>query len=297
MWLRSLTPLLFAAPVAIAAGAAFLYFGVDRASSSLQTGSVQIVGSETIRPILSACAEDFLARNPQADVIVKGGGSGDGIAAVLHGIADIGMTSRVLSNAERQFASSKGIELSVNELALDGVSIIVGQGNRIAALDFTQLRDIYSGRIRNWRELSGPDLEIMVYGRATGSGTAALFAERILDGGAYSPLVKQLATNEAIVAEVAARPGALGYTGFGALRTGGERIRPVAVRADVNAAAVAPAPESIRTGSYPLARALYLAVPGKPAGAVKAFLDFCGGAGGQVLIQRAGYVAAVAASP
>jgi PBP superfamily domain len=69
--------------------------------------SLQVVGSETVRPLVTACAESFMASDPSADVIVRGGGSGDGIASLLHGIADIGMVSRPLTPKEREFASSK----------------------------------------------------------------------------------------------------------------------------------------------------------------------------------------------
>jgi phosphate transport system substrate-binding protein len=286
-----LAPFLYAAPVIAAALAAAFYFTTNRADLTQQSGSVQVVGSETMRPVMAACAEEFMSRHPQADVIVKGGGSGDGIAAVLHGIADIGMTSRPLSAGERQFAATKAIDVSMGELALDGVTVIVNRANPIAALDFAQLRAIFTGSIVNWRELGGADMAIAPFGRSTGSGTASLFNERVLEGGAPGSSVRPLPTNEAIVAEVGAQPGAIGYVGFGALRGGSERIKAVPLRSDDKAAPVAPSVETIRSGSYPFARALYVAAPGKPAGTVKAFLDFCSGASGQVLIQRAGYVA------
>jgi phosphate transport system substrate-binding protein len=294
--------LLYVAPPVIVALAALFYFGSGGfgsggASSRSQSGSVQIVGSETMRPVIAACAEEFMTRNPQADVIVQGGGSGDGIAAILHGIADIGMTSRELSPREVDFAAAKNIELSVLDLALDGVTVITHRANAVASLDFAQLQAVFTGKIRNWRELGGADSEILLYARAAGSGTAALFADRVLDGAAYDPAVQRLPTNEAIVAAVAARPGALGYTGFAALRGARDSVKTMALRADAQTAPVAPTLETIRARSYPLARVLYLGVAGKPAGAVKAFLDFCSGAPGHPLVQRAGYVAIATAAP
>ena len=284
---------LYATPFCLAALAALLYFSSGAENSALQTGSVQVVGSETMRPVVTTCAADFMTRNPQADIIVKGGGSGDGIAALLHGMVDVGMTSRDLSRRERDFAVSKGIEISVSELALDGITVIVNRANAVTALDLGQLRNIFTGKIRTWRELEGGDAEISAFARAAGSGTASLFDDRVLGEETYAASVQRMPTNEAIVAEVATRPGAIGYTGLGALRGAGDRVKVVALRTDQQSAPVTPTSEAIRSGNYPLTRTLYLATAGKPSGTAKAFLDFCSSASvsGQALLQRAGYVA------
>jgi phosphate transport system substrate-binding protein len=280
---------LYATPICLAAIAGVLYLG-SAEDAIREASSVQIVGSETMRPVVSACAEEFMSRNPRADVIVKGGGSGDGIAALFHGIVDIGMTSRNLSRVEREYAVAKGIDISVLELALDGIAIVVNRANTVAALDLGQLRSIFTGRIRNWRELGGAQAEILVFTRATGSGTASLFSERVLASDAYGPSIQRLPTNEAIVAEVAVRPEAIGYTDLGALRRASDRIKTVALRSDAQSPPVLPTAEAIRSGNYPLSRTLYLSTVGKPSGTVRAFLDFCSSPSGQTLLQKAGYV-------
>src|ERR1700741_2324222 len=94
---RILLVALYSAPVLFAAVAAYFYFSGGSAGSAAHAGSVQVSRSETLRPVVTACAEDFMTRNPEADVIVRGGGTGDGIAALLHGLVDIGMISRELS--------------------------------------------------------------------------------------------------------------------------------------------------------------------------------------------------------
>jgi phosphate transport system substrate-binding protein len=282
---------LYATPICLAALAGLLYFTGGTKNSALQTGSVQVVGSETMRPVVTTCAADFMTRNPQADIIVRGGGSGDGIAALLHGMVDVGMTSRDLSRRERDFAVSKGIEISVSELALDGITVIVNRASAVTALNLGQLRDIFAGKIRSWRELEGGDADILAFARAAGSGTASLFDDRVLGEESYAASVQRMPTNEAIVAEVATRPGAIGYTGLGALRSAGDRVKAVALRTDSQPAPVAPTSETIQSGHYPLTRTLYFATAGKPSGTAKAFLDFCSSASGQVLLQRAGYVA------
>jgi len=138
------------AAVILATAGAYLYFDSSRANVDSQVGSVQVVGSESMHPSVTACAEDFMTKNPQADVIVKGGGSGDGVAALLHGIADIAMASRELTQREREYARSNSIELAVFAVAQDGISIIVNHANPVADLSLGQLREIFAGRLRNW---------------------------------------------------------------------------------------------------------------------------------------------------
>jgi phosphate transport system substrate-binding protein len=275
---------------ALASTAVYLYLAQPRDDGASPSGSVQVLGSESMRPAVTACAEDFMTRNPDADIIVKGGGSGDGVAALLHGLVDIGMTSRELSPRERDYAAGRGFDVSVFPMALDGVTIVVNHANPVTTLSVDQLREIFSGRIRDWRELEGFDGEIKPFARAAGSGTASLFDERALREEGYGPSVERLPTNEAIVAEVAAQPGAIGYAGLGALRVGGDRIRAVALTASAQPTPVSATPETIIAGTYPLSRKLYLATTGPPLGPAKSFIDFCLSPNGQALFQRAGYV-------
>jgi phosphate transport system substrate-binding protein len=280
-----------AALILVGAGA-YLYFGAGGESSAAPIGSVQLVGSESMRPSVTACAEDFMTRNPQADVIVRGGGSGDGVAALLHGITDIAMASRELTQREREYARSNSIELAVFSVAQDGISIIVNRANPATDLSLSQLREIFAGRLRNWGDLGTAPREILPIARAAGSGTALMFGERILGEEPYAASVQRLPTNEAIVSEVASRPESIGYTDLGALKHGGDRVRAIALRADDQSPPVVATPEAIVSGHYPLSRRLTLVTAGNPLGTAKAFIDFCSSAAGQALFQRAGFVAA-----
>ncbi len=281
-----------AAAVILAGAAAYLYFGASAANLGSSVGSVQVVGSESMHPSVTACAEDFMTRNPQADVIVKGGGSGDGVAALLHGITDIAMASRELTPREREYARANSIELAVFSVAQDGISIIVNRANPVADLSLSQLRDIFAGRLRNWGDLGAPQGEIIPFARAAGSGTALMFGERILGEEPYAASVQRLPTNEAIVSNVASQRDSIGYTDLGALKHGGDRVRAIALRADDQSPPVIAAPETIVSGHYPLSRRLTLVTVGSPLGTAKAFIDFCSSATGQALFQRAGFVAA-----
>jgi phosphate transport system substrate-binding protein len=281
-----------AAAVILAGAGAYLYFGAGGESSASPVGSIQVVGSESMHPSVTACAEDFMTRYPQADVIVRGGGSGDGVAALLHGITDIAMASRELTQREREYARSNSIELAVFAVARDGISIIVNRVNPVADLSLGQLREIFAGRLRNWGDLGSAPGEILPFARAAGSGTALMFSERVLGGEAYAASVQRLPTNEAIVSDVASQRDGIGYTDLGALKHGGDRVRAIALRADDQSPPVVATPETIVSAQYPLSRRLTLVAAGSPLGTAKAFIDFCTSAPGQALFQRAGFVAA-----
>jgi phosphate transport system substrate-binding protein len=288
---------LYVALIGLAISIAGQYFGHGSEKAAMQSGSVQVAGSETMHPVLTTCATDFMTRNPDADIVVKGGGSGDGIAALLQGLIDIGMVSRELSRRERDYTTPQGSELTLTSLALDGVTVIVNPANPATALDIVQLREIFSGKTRKWSELGGPNTEIAAFARAAGSGTAALFADRVLGAESYAASVRQLPTNQAIVAEVAASPDAIGYADLATSRRAGGRIKVLALRVDPSSTPVSPTSDMIRSGSYPLARTLSLATLGSPSGTAKAFIEFCAGASGQALLERAGYVAIRHAGP
>jgi phosphate transport system substrate-binding protein len=281
-----------AAALILVGGGAFLYFGAGGESAASSVGSVQVTGSESMHPSVTACAEDFMTRNPQADVIVRGGGSGDGVAALLHGITDIAMASRELTPREREYARSNSIELAVFPVAQDGISVIVNRANPVADLSLSQLRDIFAGRLRNWGDVGAAQGEILPFARAAGSGTALMFGQRVLGEDAYAASVQRLPTNEAIVSSVAAQRDSIGYTDLGALKHGGDRVKAIALRADDQSPPVVAAPETIISGHYPLSRRLTLVTAGSPLGTAKAFIDFCSSATGQALFQRAGFVAA-----
>ena len=281
---------LYNLPTLLICAGLFLYIGRATEMPTLLSERVHVVGSESMRPTIEAIAEDFMTRNPLADITVRGGGSGDGIAALLHGMVDIAMTSRDVTSRERAYLGDKGLELSVVPLALDAVVVVINQANPITVLDIEQIRDIFAGTIRNWRELQGAETEIVPLARAARSGTAYLFGERVLSTESFAASVSHLSTNEAIVAEVAARPGAIGYTGRGALRGVGDGVRVIGIRSNQQSAPTVATTESIVSGSYPLSRKLSLATTGHPPATAKAFVDFCLSVNGQALFQRAGYI-------
>jgi phosphate transport system substrate-binding protein len=254
------------------------------------TGSVQLKGSETLRPLLIMCAEDFMSRRPHVDVIVQGGGSGVGIAALLHGMVDVAMASRELTDKERQYADRQGLKVQTFDLAFDGIALVVHPNNPVEALTIEDLRDIFAGVRQSWQDANGAPHPITALSRAAGSGTALLFRQRVFGDGDDGGIAQQMPTNEAVVAEVSSRLWAIGYTSFGAVQTARGRVKTVALQSSPQAPAVAPTPETIRERSYPLARILHLYTASEPTGVTRDFIDFCLSPRGQELVRKAGYL-------
>ncbi len=274
---------------AIALGTSVLGSCVN--TSPQPSGSVLIKGSETMQPLVALCAEDFMSKHPHVDVVVQGGGSGTGIAAVLHGTVDIGMASRDLSAKEREFAASKGFQLREYTVALDGIAIVVHPDNPITQLNLDQLRQIFTGRVRNWREIGGMPHDMVALGRMASSGTSALFLQRVLAGETYAESVHQMPTNTAIIAEVMNQLTAIGYSGLEAVQAARGQVKVVALQATSQSSPVLPIGETISSGSYPLARALHFYTAGEPSGAIQDFIEFCRSSQGQQLVRKAGFIA------
>jgi phosphate transport system substrate-binding protein len=144
-----------------------------------------------------------------------------------------------------------------------------------------QIRDIYTGEVSNWRELGGPDQQIVVISRDTSSGTFEAFEKLALDGLKVRPDALVTASNQVVNTTVAQTPGAIGYLGYGYLS---ERVKAVSVDG------VRPSGETIRSGRYPLARPLYLYTDGKPTGDAKRYVDFLTQEEGQRLVEEQGFI-------
>ena len=167
-----------------------------------------------------------MARHPHIDVMVQGGGSGTGIAALLQGMVNVfGMASRELSDKEQQYAARQGLEVRTFDVALDGIAVVVHADNPVEALTLKQLREIFTGSLQSWQDVGSVPQVISVLSRMAGSGTAELFRQRVLGGADYRRTVQQMPTNEAIVTAVASQPWAIGYTGFGAVRVARGRVK------------------------------------------------------------------------
>ena len=255
--------------------------------------SVQIKGSDTMVNLGQAWAERYMEKNPAGVVSVTGGGSGTGIASLISGTCDIAMSSREIKEKEIARAREKGIEPREIKVALDGLAVVINPQNPIGKLTIDQLARMFSGKIVNWKEVGGPDLEIVLLSREVNSGTHVYFKEHVLRGGEpngkqeFSPSALMLSSSQAIADEVAGNPGAIGYYGMGYVSN---KQKAVALANNTGAEYVPPLMQNIVNGKYPISRPLFLYTKGEPAGAVKDFVDFILSPAGQEAVIETDFV-------
>lgn len=265
----------------------------DKDTSKSESGTrkmISVKGSDTMVHLTSSWAEQFMSRYPDAQVSVTGGGSGTGIAGLLNGTTDICASSRELQDKERSLAVEKKIDLVEHAVARDGLAIIVHPSNPVTELSMNQIRKIFTGEYANWQDLGGPDLPVIVLSRESSSGTFVFFQEHVLNKADYTPKARLLAGTSALVQSVAADRGAITYVGLAFALEAKDSVKVLPVKSADDAPAVLPSDETVRAGSYPVARPLYLYTDGSSSPEVKAFVDFCLSEAGQKIVQETGYV-------
>ena len=248
-------------------------------------GSLRLEGSSSMEKAVDGLAEGFMEQYPEVAVTVQFTGSGAGIEAVAEGRAEIGNSSRNLTDEER----ARG--LTENVAAIDGIAVCVDAFHGVRDVTKKQLADIYTGRITNWAALGGEDLPIVVIGREAGSGTREAF-ETLLGIGEQCTYANELDSTGAVMARIASTPGAIGYVSFDMVETDGKGRtgqNVMALRLDgVEAEA-----ENVRNGSYPLCRPFLMITRGEVSAQeelVQAWFRYVFGEKGREIMTRAGLV-------
>ncbi|MBC8102523.1 MAG: PstS family phosphate ABC transporter substrate-binding protein [Cytophagales bacterium] len=263
-------------------------------SSGGEAGKALVIeGSDTLLPLAQKWAEDFKKQNPDANITVSGGGSGQGIKSLINGTATIADASREADDKEKAQAKGKGFELTETAVARDGITIIVNPSNSIKSLTLAQVKDIYTGKVNNWKEIGGSDLKITASGRDSASGTYKYFQEDVLGKNEkYRADMASTPSNNAIANNVAQQKGGIGYIGvaYATEFTKAGKVREVPVAFKVGEQPVLPTSENILNGKYPISRALYNYTKNSPEGLAKSYLDYVTGPEGQKVVTEQGYV-------
>ncbi len=276
----------------------FLSLALSLACSSSLAGAdrLRVEGSDTIGGSLGLeLAEAFNAFHPGILVEWEGLGSSTAFIGLFDGSADLGASSRPINEAELAEARALGLKLKELVLAYDGMSVFVHPSNEVPVLTLEQLSRIFQGRVTNFREVGGPDRPIRLLSRPSYSGTHAFFRDKVLRRGNAKGPEEFAASTEwvehtaDIVERVARDPNAISYGGMAYARP---KVRVVPVAAARGRPGVLPAPETVRDGSYPIFRPLYLYARGEPQGRVRELLDFILGVDGQKLVAEVGFVPA-----
>ncbi len=242
-------------------------------------GTIEIVGSTTVVPLVEQLREAFIQKYPGITVNVGAGGSVVGIQAVQDGRTDIGMSSRRLRPEEILDG------MQVHPIALDVLAIIVHPSNPVDGMTKEQLQGIFKGEITNWSEVGGEDREILPVLREITSGTRGAFDDVALDGQEPTPNADVQITASEVEAKVASTENAIGYIGFGHIVE--NEIKVITING------VEPSPETAKDGSYPLLRPLLLLTGPLSRDIANVFIEFSLSAEGQQIVADDGWVPAV----
>jgi phosphate transport system substrate-binding protein len=264
--------------VAVIGVVACCFFG---AAAVFAGERIVVKGSTTVLPVAQVAAETYMAANPGVNISISGGGSGNGIKALIDKSTDIANASRFIKDKEVKLAQEKGIYPVPHRVAIDAIVPIVHPSNRVNNLTIDQLSLIYQGKIGNWKEVGGSDKRIVVVSRDTSSGTYEVWEEKVLHKAKVTPKAQLQASNGAVVQAVAKNSYAVGYIGFGYLS---KDVKAVNVGGVVASAATA------LSGQYPIARPLFMFTDGWPMGVVSDFINFVVSPQGQELVKKEGFV-------
>lgn len=243
--------------------------------------SLRLSGSTTVLPIAQKAAEIYMSLYPDLKLSVSGTGSGDGLKAIVEGSTDIANSSRDLKEKEQKLAEEKGVTLVRHAVALDCVSVIVNPDNPVKNLTLAQLRAIYNGEYKSWKDVGGEDKPIVAINRDVSSGTFEVWLEKVLQGDRVRPDAQVQASNGGVAQAVAGNKYAVGYVGLGYLN---DQVRAVTVEG------VAPNVADVRNKTYPLARELYMFTRQGGSRLAEDFIAFLTGPEGQKLVEREGFV-------
>jgi phosphate transport system substrate-binding protein len=245
-------------------------------------GNIVIKGSTTVLPIAQKVAEVYMKQNPDVKISISGGGSGNGIKALIDGSTDIADSSRFIKGKEVKLAVDKGMYPVPFAVAYDCIIPVVHPSNDMVNITMAQLKDIYMGKIKNWKEIGGPDRPIVVISRDTSSGTYEVWHKKVLMKERVFPGALLQASNGAVVQAVAKNKNAIGYIGLGYLDKSVKALLVDRIQGSE---------ETTLNGVYPISRPLYMFTPGWPKGDVAKFLNFVVHPDkGQKYVREAGYV-------
>src|SRR5437764_12910993 len=252
-------------------------------AGAAQADRLVIKGSDTLgAKLVPQLAEQFKAQTPGTTIDIAAEGSTTGIAAIIDGTAQIGMSSRRAKPAEISAAAAKGVNMKPTIVAYDGLGVIVNAANPIKGLTKKQVEQIFTGEITDWSAVGGSGGKISIYTRNTSSGTYSDFKELAMKKRDYAGGSQKMAGNEQIAAEVGKNPNGIGYVGLAYTKAGGVKVMPID--------GVLPSVQSVHAKTYPYARPTFYYTNGEPTGLAKQFLDFTISGAGQKIAAQVGFV-------
>ncbi len=247
----------------------------------------KIKGSDTMLPLSQKEAESFMNINKGSTLTVTGGGSGVGISALLEGTTDLAQASRKIKFDEKQKLQEGGKTVKEVVAAYDALAVVVNPSNKVKNLTREQLEGIFTGKIKNWKEVGGDDLKIVPYSRETSSGTYEFFKESVLKNKNYMNGIMSMPATGAIIQSVSQTKGAIGYVGLAYLN---KDVKAIHVSYDKGKTYVEPSVVNAKNKTYPVVRPLYYYYVTTAEKKVKPFIDYVLSAEGQKIVAEIGFI-------
>ena len=250
-------------------------------------GDITVKGSDTLVILAQKWAETYMATHPEVKIQVTGGGSGVGFAALENRGTDIADASRRIKPREKEACiKSFGKVPREYKVAIDGLSVYVNNENPVKELTLPQLKGIFTGKTRNWKELGGKDAPITLYSRENSSGTYDFFKEHVLEGQDFDASAQTMQGTAALLQAVDKDPNGIGYGGAAY----GAGARALGIKKDAGAAAVMPTEQTVLDQTYPIWRYLYNYVnPALDKNEVHDYLSWIRTDEGQKIVKEIGY--------
>jgi len=267
------------------------------ACSEARAEKITVKGSDTMVITAQKWAEVYQKSHPKTSIQVTGGGSGVGIASLINGTTDIANASRPIKKSEIDNARANGVYPFEVKSALDGLAVVVHKGNPVKQMTMKVVAGIFTGAVNNWKELGGPDHEIVRYCRESSSGTYVFFKEDVMKNKDYAADCQTLQGTAAIAEAVAKDPYGIGYGGIAYFEGRGD-VKILPISPEKGKPAINPMNpggkgvnyQVIYDRSYPISRYLYLYLARKPSGEIKNYVDWIAGPEGQKLVEETGYI-------
>ncbi|MFI8685414.1 phosphate ABC transporter substrate-binding protein [Rossellomorea sp. NPDC077527] len=235
--------------------------GDEKEGSETASGSIVVSGSSAMQPLVAAAAEEFMAENPDADIQVNAGGSGTGLSQVSEGSVQIG-NSDVFAEEKEGIPAD---ELVDHKVAVVGMTAAVNPNVGIEDISKEDLKKVFTGEIKNWKELGGKDQKITLVNRPDSSGTRATFVKFGLDGETPAEGITEDSSNtvKKIINET---DGAIGYLAFSYFTD--DSVTPLSIDG------VKATDENVQKGDFPIWAYEHSYTKGEPDGLAKTFLDY-----------------------
>jgi len=256
-------------------------------TSAVQAGNISVKGSDTLVVLAQKWAEVYSQKNTGTKIQVTGGGTGTGFAAMQNQTTDLCNASRkIKANEIEACIKAFGKRPTEYKVALDGLSVYAHNDNAVSELTLAQLEGIFTGKIKNWKEVGGNDAAIIVYSRENNSGTYEFFKEHVLKGKDFAASAQTMPGTAALLQAVTRDKNGIGYGG--AAYGGG--AKSVAVKKDASSKAIHASEETVINQTYPIWRYLFIYVnPALNKDEVAAYLKWIRGDEAQALVKEIGF--------